>query len=351
MSAPPWPTLDPAAEAIMRHSIGGAIRTQAIYVAAKLGLADRLVFGPQSARQLAEQVHVDVAMLTRLLRFLVTHGVFVENEAGRFALNTAAELLQTAHPRSLRPSAIRAGEDLFAVAGGLLAGVRSGVTPREQASRSPFFQDLAARGKSEEFAARMSSSSLGLGAAIAEQADFAQTSIVIDVGGGSGSVLIPILQRHLHLRAVVFDAATAAAVTTIARAGMQERCAVVTGDFFKDELPHADVYLLSWILHDWDDAHALQILCNCRTAGGNRARVLISELLLPPRAVALRAPPSDLLTDPFTLDLQMLLLTGGRERTLAEYRELLAAADYVIETVSELPSARGASLIEARSDS
>jgi len=332
----------------MRHLIGGAIRTQAIYVAAKLGIADRLTLGPQRADQLAEQIQVDASMLERLLRFLVTHGVFLETETGRFSLNGTAEFLQTVHPRSLRPSAIRAGEGLFEVAGGLLEAVKSGTTPHEQARGAAFFEDLAARGKSAEFAVRMSSSTTGLGAAIAEQADFSQAGTIIDVGGGSGSVLIPILERHLHLRAVVFDAASAAAARdAIGRAGLSDRCEVSAGDFFTAELPSGDVYLLSWILHDWDDARARRILRACRTAGGDSATLLIIEALLPQRAVALQGPIPGLLADPFTLDMQMLLLTGGRERTLPEYRELLAAERYSITATKSLPSVRGASLINA----
>jgi hypothetical protein len=344
---PALPSPDPAAEAIMRHALGGAIRTQAIYVAAKLGVADRLTLGPQPAAVLAEQVHADASMLQRVLRFLVTHGIFQEAADGRFALNSVAEFLQTAHPRSLRPSAIRAGEGSFEVARGLLAAVQSGVTPHREIRGAAFFEDLTARGKDVEFAARMSSSAAGLGAAIAEYADFSRASI-LDVGGGSGSVLLPILERHPQLQGVVFDAAVEAARQAIARSGSADRCKVIAGDFFEASLPRADVYLLSWILHDWDDASAQRLLYNCRCAGGPAATLLIVEVLLPQRAQQLGVAEAGLLADPFTLDLQMLLLTGGRERTLSEYRQLLAAADYSITRSWSLPSCRGASLIEAR---
>ena len=118
--------LDPAAEAMMLSLIGGAIRTQAIYVAAKLGLADRLALGAQSAAELARHVNADATTLKRVLRFLVFNGVFTEKADGSFALNRVAESLQTGHPRSLRPSAIRAGEGLWEVSGRLLDAVRTG---------------------------------------------------------------------------------------------------------------------------------------------------------------------------------------------------------------------------------
>src|SRR5215213_10404681 len=124
--------LDPVAEATMRNLIGGAIRTQAIHVAAKLGIADHLSLGPRSAEDLAERVSAHAPTLKRVLRFLVSFGVFVQNEDGRFAVNGVAEYLQTAHPRSMRPSAIRAGEGMWNVASRLLSAVETGSTPYEE---------------------------------------------------------------------------------------------------------------------------------------------------------------------------------------------------------------------------
>lgn len=318
----------------MRNLIGGAIRTQAIYVAAKLGIPDHLSLGPKTAEDLAQRVSAHAPALKRVLRFLVASGVFVENEDGRFALNRAAEYLQTAHPRSMRPSAIRAGEGMWNVASRLLSAVQTGGTPYEELHGQAFFDRVDAN----EFAARMSATTAGLGDALAKLETFANAKRVVDVGGGNGALLRRLLDARPELEGVLFDRAE---TIEAARGKAGDRVELVAGDFF-ESLPHGDVYLLSWVLHDWDDEKAARILRACR---GN---VVIVEMLLPDLAVATTAGPGTL-ADPYTLDLQMLLLTGGRERTLAEYRELLGRTGFELLRVTPLDSYRGASAIEARS--
>ena len=317
----------------MRNLIGGAIRTQAVYVAAKLGIADHLSLGPRAADDIAQRVSAHAPTLKRVLRFLVASGVFVENEDGRFALNRVAEFLQTAHPRSMRPSAVRAGEGMWNVASRLLAAVRTGGTPYEELHGRAFFDRVDAN----EFAARMGATTAGLGDALAKLESFASAKRVVDVGGGNGALLRRLLDARPGLEGVLFDR-----VETIdaARGKTGDRIELVAGDFF-ESLPPGDVYLLSWILHDWDDEKAARILRACR---GN---VVIVEVLLPDRAVAGTAAPGTL-ADPYTLDLQMLLLTGGRERTLDEYRGLLGSAGFELLHATALDSYRGASAIEAK---
>ena len=343
--------LDDAAEAKMRHAIGGAILTQALHAAAKLGIADQLTFGPRSAEELAAPLHADAPTLRRVLRFLVAQGVFLENLDGRFSLSNTAEFLQTAHPRSLRPSAIRAGEGLWRTAGCLVDAVRTGTTPYDTIHGATFFDDVRDRGKANAFASRMGSSTAGLGAAIANHECFAGAHRVVDVGGGSGSLLVPILQRHRHLSGILFDRDIApGARATIAAAGLNDRCEWIAGDFFVDAaIPAGDVHLLSWILHDWNDHKAGQLLRNCRLAGTAPATLLIVEALLPDHASAIEPHTPGLLADVFTLDLQMLLLTGGRERSMKDYSALLAQAGFELGTSTSLPSERGVSLMTATS--
>jgi hypothetical protein len=326
--------LDPVAEATMRNLIGGAIRTQAIHVAAKLGIADHLSLGPKTADELAEGVIAHAPTLRRVLRFLVSFGVFVQNADGRFALNRVAEYLQTAHPRSMRPGAIRAGEGMWSVASRLLSAVRTGATPYEEVHGTSFFE----RANAAELGARMSSTTAGLGDAIAALETIAGAKRVVDVGGGTGALLLRLLDARPQLEAVLFDRPGA---IEAARDQAGSRCELVAGDFF-ESVPPGDVYLLSWVLHDWDDERATRILRACR--GG---RLVIVEVLLPDRAEVIAAAPG-VLADPYTLDLQMLLLTGGRERTLGEYRALLHEAGFELERVTPLDSRRGASAIEAR---
>jgi hypothetical protein len=339
--------LDPA-ESSMRALIGGALRTQAVYVVAKLGIADQLALGARSADDLAQRVDADATMLRRVLRYLVFHGVFVEQEDGRFALNALAQSLQTAHPRSLRPSAIRAAEGLWDVSARLLAAVQSGVTPHEQLHGASFFERLTDRGKEAEFASRMSGSVAGLAEQLAQLESIASAKRIVDVGGGHGALLAAVLQAHPHLRGVLFDreATLAGAPAVLERTGVSARCEIVAGDFFESVPSGGDVYLLSWILHDWDDARAARILQSCRAAAGESATLVLVEVVLPPRVQ--QGASVGVIADPYTLDLQMLLLTGGRERTLAEYRELLGAVGYTLTRTADTPlSSRGATIMEA----
>jgi predicted O-methyltransferase YrrM len=343
--------LDPAAEGAMRAMIGGALRTQAVYVAAKLGIADHLSLGARTVEDLARLVDADALMLRRVLRFLAFQGVFVEHEDGRFALNALAESLQTGHPRSLRPSAIRAGEGLWDVTSRLMSAVQSGVTPYEQVHGTSFFERLTDRGKEAEFASRMSGSVSGLADRLAALDAISSARRIVDVGGGHGALLAQLLRAHPHLRGVLFDreATIAGAQAVLDRAGVRDRCETVSGDFFEAVPEGGDVYLLSWILHDWDDARATRILQACRAAGTESATLAIVEVLLPDRAQPASGAATGVIADPYTLDLQMLLLTGGRERTAGEYCELLRIAGYELTKIAESTgSARGASILEAR---
>lgn len=341
--------LDPAAESTMRSLIGGAIRTQAIYVAAKLGLADQLSLGAREVDDLAQRASADAATLKRLLRFLVFNGVFVENDDGRFALNRAAEYLQTAHPRSLRPSAIRAGEGMWKVSTRLLNAVQTGRTPHDDVHGTTFFERIAEESKDNVFASRMSSSTAGLGDAIARLDCVKRARTIVDVGGGHGAVLAELLRAHPHLRGVLFDRAATieGAHALIESAGVVDRCELVAGDFFEGVPKGGDVYLLSWIMHDWDDEDAARILRACREAVGADATLLIVEVLLPSRAIANEGNLNGVIADPYTLDLQMLLLTGGRERTAVEYQKLLRKAGYAVKETTNLASSRGSAAIEA----
>jgi predicted O-methyltransferase YrrM len=341
---------DPSAESALRHLIGGAIRTQAIYVAAKLGIADHLALGPRDADDLAQRANVHAPTLLRVLRYLVSIGVFVQHEDRRFALNRTAEHLQSAHPRSLRPSALRASEGLWDVAARLLSAVETGATPYADVHSQTYFERMNARGNDAEFGTRMSSSIAGLGDALARLDCIRDARTIVDVGGGNGAILISILQALPHLHGVLFErpAMLEVARERVLAAGLETRCELVAGDFF-ERVPTGDVHLLSWILHDWDDERATQILHACRRAGGERSTVVIVEVLLPERAETSNEPARAALTDPYSLDLQMLLLTGGRERTETEYRHLFESAGYECRGTAALNSFRGASAMYATS--
>jgi hypothetical protein len=336
--------LDPAAEAQMRHLISGALRTQAIYTVAKFAIADQLALGSRAADDLAQRVSAHAPSLRRVLRFLVVCGVFVEHDDGRFALTPMGELLQSGHPRSLRLSAIRAGEDFWRTSAALYEAVRTGTTPHEAVHGMSFFERLGERGKEAEFAARMNSSTAGLAEAIAGHESLSDVATLVDAGGGNGALLISILERRPHLRGILLEseAMIAAARPLIENTLVRDRCELIAGDFFS-AVPRGDVVVLSWVLHDWEDEQARQILRACRESGART--LLIVEVLLPDRAVRIDGAMPGIVTDPFALDLQMLLLTGGKERTLAEYTALLAEEKWELKNEAPLSSKRGASLL------
>lgn len=340
--------LDPAPESEMRALIEGALRTQAIYVVARLGVPDQLALEPRTAGDLAARLGVHGPTLLRVLRYLASCGVFVEDGDGRFGLAPPGQLLQTAHPRSLRPSAIRAGEGMWSVSSRLLNAVQTGVTPHDEVHGTTFFERVGDRASSDAFGARMNGSTLGLGKAIASLESVRRARTIVDVGGGHGGMLIELLREHPSARGVLFDrpATIEGARALIDGAALAERCEAVAGDFFQAVPAGADVYLLSWVLHDWDDERAARILRVCRDAAKPDSTLLVVEVLLPSRATMLKRDDR-VITEPYAIDLQMLLLTGGRERTAAEYAELLAGAGYVIRATVKPDSARGASLIEA----
>lgn len=331
----------------MRHLIAGALRTQAVYTAAKFGIAEQLALGPRTAEDLGQRVGAHAAALRRVLRFLVVCGVFVEHDDGRFALAPMGELLQSGHPRSLRASAIRAGEDFWRTSAALYEAVRSGTTPHEAVHGMSFFERLGERGTEAAFAARMNSSTAGLAEAIAAHESLRDAATLVDAGGGNGALLVSILERRPRLRGILLEseAMIAAARPLIENTAVRDRCELVAGDFF-NAVPRGDVVVLSWVLHDWEDDRARQILRACRESGAGT--LLIVEVLLPDRAERIDGALPGIVADPFALDLHMLLLTGGKERTRGEYAALLAEERWELKNEAPLSSKRGASLLTVR---
>jgi predicted O-methyltransferase YrrM len=338
--------LDPDAPRAMRTLIAGAIDTQALYVIARLGVADALALGPRTADDLAGRTGADAATLRRVLRYLTRRGVFAELDEGRFALTVVGELLQTAHPLSLRQSAIRAGEDMWRLAGCLSGAVQSGTTPHEDVFGASYFDRLESSGTAEAFGARMRIGAAELAASLATLECVRRAVTVVDVGGGQGHVLAHLLAAQPHLRGVLFDRphVVQGARRILEDAGVADRCRVAGGDLFEGLPGGGDLYLLSWVLHDWNDGRAEAILRSCRAASPG-ARVLVIEVLMPDRPATATVGAA---IDPFLLDMQMLLLTGGRERTVIEYSQLLARAGYAIDEVRpEVSALRGAAAITA----
>jgi hypothetical protein len=322
--------------------IDSYLTTQLLFVAARLGVAEVLADGPRTGREVAEAVGADPDALTRVLRGLTLEGVLAEGDDGRFALTPLGECLREGVPGSQRGAALARGALYWPAAAGLLRAVTEGGTAFEHVHGEPFFAHLAGDPEREaDFQASMAARAEREAADVAAVYDFRGLTELVDVGGGSGVLLAAILAAAPDLRGVLVDRAEAVerARARLAAAGLDGRARCSVGDFFDSVPTGADAYLLSRVIHDWDDADAGRILTTCREAMPAGARLLLVEAIVPRRA---RDAP-----EAIRMDINMLMLFGTRERTQDEFRDLLTSAGLALRRVVPTGSPAGLSVIEA----
>ena len=327
---------------MLRQMLDGYVDTQLIYVTAKLGVADALHAAPRTAADLAGAVGADPDALARVLRALATRGVVAADEQGRYRLTSLGDRLRTDAEGSLHATALLRGDEDYAAWGRLADTLRTGQPGFEQAFGSDFFAHLSRDdAAAEHFDCFMVAASRRIARALLGCYDVATAGTIVDVGGGSGTLMAAILGAYPHLRGALVDTPEVAARArrTLAAAGLAARCDVVAGDILAAEtLPRGhDIYLLSQILHNCDDARVPRILAACREAMPAHGRLLAIEQLLPERvdvSTPQRAVESDL---------YMLVMTGGRERTETAYRALFGAAGLTLRVI---PTASAWSVLE-----
>ena len=316
-------------------------QTQTIYAAAALGLADLLAAGSRGADDLAAATGAHAPSLRRLLRALASFGVVAEEPDGRFALTVEGACLRADAPGSLRATVLLSGSSSYRTWGELPHSVRTGESAFQRAwGLYPW--DFYARHpeRAALFDAAMAGLSTRETGAIVAAYDFGAFETIVDVGGGTGTLLQAILGANPGLRGVLFDRPQVVAGLGANLAPFDERCRVVGGDFFVDVVPGGDAYILKHILHNWDDDRATALLARWRGALGPGARLLVIEGVLPERAAVTPAHQEALLAD-----LWMLATYGGaRERTEAEFRALFAAAGFRLTGV--VPTGSNPSIIE-----
>jgi O-methyltransferase domain/Dimerisation domain len=314
--------------------------SQAVYVAAKLGIADLLVDGPVGCDDLAAATRTHAPSLQRTLRALASVGVFSEVAPGRFALTPPATLLRSATPDSMRALAIMYGEEQYRAWGDFLHSVRTGQPAFEHQFGMGIFEYYTKNPEaSAVFNEAMTGWTARLAGAVVDSYDFSPFGTVVDVGGNQGTLLTAILRSHPSTRGVLFDLphVVAAAEPVLAKAGVDDRCARLGGDFFEAVPTGGDAYVLASILHDWDDSRCTAILTRCRSAMPAHGKLLIVELVLPAGR-----------DEPFLgkwVDLHMLVMASGRERTAAEYGKLLQVGGFELSRV--VPTPAGPSIVEA----
>jgi hypothetical protein len=325
-------------EAVLYQLVNGYRVTQILYVAAKLRIADLLGSGPRTAEELAAATGAHPDALYRVLRTLVSLGIFAEIAPHRFALTPLAELLQEDRPSSLRGLALFSGEEAYRAWAAMLHSVMTGAPAFEHVYGMSHFAYLAAHPEANAtFNRDMSEGSQQAGIAIATAYDYSATRTLVDVGGGQGVVIAAILRAHPGLHGILFDQphVIAGAGSALVEAGVADRCKLAGGDFFASVPSGGDLYTLRWIVHDWDDQRAVAILRSCAQALAPSGKVLVIEYVL-----GSGNEPANALF----IDLQMLALENGRERTEAEYRTLFSAAGLALTRI--IPLSTGQSIIE-----
>jgi SAM-dependent methyltransferase len=315
----------------------GHYLSRALALAAKLGVADLLKEGPRPVAQLAASTATDAGALRRVLRLLVSAGVFAESENCEFALTPLSECLRADVPGSARAMAMLFGgvriQESWA---DLEYCVRTGEPAFRKRGIVDHFAEMAKDpAETATFDAAMADFTRLAAMAVAATYDFSTLRTLVDVGGGNGALLIGILQAHPHLQGVVFDQVHAVerARAQIAAAGLSERCQATAGDFFAEVARGGDAYLLKHVIHDWEDARALVILRNCRRVMAPGAKLLLVEGVYPQRidqSLTSRGAAAN--------DVNMLVCTGGRQRSEREFRDLYAAAGFRLTRIVPTPA-------------
>jgi hypothetical protein len=325
---------------ILINLTAGKWVSQAIAVVAELGIADLLKGGPRSAADIARAANASEDGVYRLLRALGSVGLFAETGNRRFRLTPLGKLLRTDSPEALGGYARFVGhESTWRPWGELRHSVHTGEPAFDQVFAMPIFEYYAKMPEAAAvFDAAMTSISTFESQAVVAAYDFSSVGTLVDVAGGHGLLITTILKANRKMGGILFDLphVTARAAALLQSRGVADRCQIVSGDFFASVPEGGDAYIMKHIIHDWDDERATQILRNCHRAMQPAGKVLIVDAVIPPGN---RAHFGKL------LDLEMLVLTPrGRERTQAEFRELLKRSGFRLRRV--VPTETHLSVIE-----
>ncbi len=327
-------------EAALTQIMLGSLASQAIYVVAKLGIADHLAAGPKRVEDLAAATETDAPSLYRVLRAAASLGVFAEDDNRTFVMTPAAQALRSDVPNSLRDVAIFMGEDWhWEVWGKTLYSVRTGKSAWAQIHGEQVFEYFEKNREAAEIFNRAMSSFSGMATgAVVEAYDFSGIKTLIDIAGGHGRLLTGVLEANPSMRGVLFDLphVIAGAREIVQTTSVGDRCEFATGDFFQSVPSGGDAYIMKHIIHDWDDERALKILENIRKAMNPSGRILVVE------AVIAEGNQGDFGK---LLDIEMLVSPGGKERTAAEYEELFGRAGLRLTRI--VPTKSPYSVIEA----
>lgn len=298
--------------------------SQSIYAMVKLGVID-LLTDATDYQTLAQKVNANPNVLYRLLQGLVSIGIVSEIRLGTFVLTEMGSLLLTGAAGGLNNFALLWGEEFYQAWGNVLKTVQTGNTAFERVYNTNFFEYLRSK---PEVAKTFNDAMTGLAAflypKVVSTYDFSNCKRLVDVGGGCGTLMGLILAANPSLKGVLFDQAdvVSQANTVLSAYGVLDRCEIVAGDFFETVPAFCDTYVLSNIIHDWDNDRSLSILNNCRHAIDEQGRLLLIEMVVSSE----QEPTLARMTD-----LNMLVLTGGQERTQKEFTSLLNSSGFAVK--------------------
>lgn len=321
-------------QALLYELCHAHVAARALHVVADLGVADNLHTEPRAVHDLARDVGVDPDALARVLRLLETMGVFSSDGTAEWQHTEASQFLRSDHPASVRPYVRMIGTPFC---WGPLTALHDAVRTGDASARTleppePWAYLEAHPDENAIFQQAMTAKARADVAAALDAYDFSRHDSVADIGGGQGHLITAVLSAHENVFGILFDLPHVVAATAPA-----PRLNIVGGNFFTDPLPESDAYVLMNIVHDWNDEQAAQILARVVGAAAAGSTVLLLETIMPNGPAPHWAK---------TLDVIMLAVTGGRERTLDEYDTLLAKAG--LDLAGVIPTATGLSILESR---
>jgi hypothetical protein len=324
----------------MLQIISGFWISRAVYVIGKLGIPDLLQTGPKTAAELASATNTHAPSLFRILRALVSVGVLNSSDGERFAQTPLSETLVTDAPGSLRWFAIsELGQEHYPAWGNVMHSVKTGEIAFDDFFGVDIWKYFQQNPEDAAvFNNSMSNITAAANEAITSLYDFSQFGTLVDVGGGHGGLITSILKQNPELKGVLFDAPEVieGARPKIEAAGLANRLETVAGNFFQSVPAGGDAYIMKWIIHDWDDEKSNTILRNCRSQMPANGKLILVDSVVPET------------NEPHFskfIDLNMLVMTGGKERTEKEFAQLLADAGFKLLRV--IPTDLPTSIIEA----
>lgn len=317
--------------AMLIHKMSsGFILSQALYVVAKLGVADFIGDGRASSSDLALTAEANDKVLYRVMRALAGFGVLHEDEGGFFSLTPAGQLLRSDHPQSLRHAVIFRCEENYDAFRALAHSARTGENAFKHVFGAPRFEYLKSHNEANtSFQEGMKAITRADTAVILKAYDFAAFNTVVDVGGGNGALLSGILSENPRLAGILFDQAATIELARAGAGGKLDNCELVAGDFFNAVPEGGDLYILKSVIHDWPDEPSVAILRNCRRAMGRNAKLLVID-----RIVGQPNHESYALI----VDLTVLVEHDGQERRQREFEALFDQVGLKLNRVIETES-------------